>query len=477
MKILLISSPHHYIYSKISGSFGKIPPVNLASIASFLLNEGFEVKITDLSADEITLEDLPKYLPEHFDVVGVSSLTPTIIQSAEILKIAKQINPECITIMGGPHISALPYRTMSEFTIVDYGIIGEGEITLCELLKTLGQSRKADNINGLIYRDNGTLRFTGQRERITDLDILPLPAYHLLPMEKYQLKLHHLWSNENIELSPYTNLITSRGCPYSCNFCGIKTVWGNSIYFKSAGYVLKEIDYLVNNYNVKSIEISDSCFLINRSRLLNILDGLIERDYNLNLTCMARIDNVDEFILYKLKKAKFRLVRFGVESGCQHILDAMNKGYKVAQIKEAFRAVHKVGIAASACIIIGYPGETKETFEETLRLLSEIKPTAVDFYIALPIVGTELYELALKNGYISNEDWSNWTLLPKEPVLNTPYLSSRDLKTLLKKAYIRFYFNPRFILKCIMNVHFLKKIKFYYRGLLTLISVLLKKLT
>jgi len=476
MKVLFVGPPHQYLYSRISKSFGKTPPINLASLAAFLLDRGFEVEIFDPAVKGVTLEELSGYLPKEFDVVGVSSLTPTIKESAEILKIAKNINPQCIAIMGGPHISALPERTMSEFPIIDYGILGEGEITLYELLKTLMQHENISKIKGLVYRDSGTIKFNGIRERIKNLDSLPFPAYHLLPIDKYELKLHHFWSQENIEFSPYVNLFTLRGCAYNCNFCGIETVWGNSIYFKSAEYVLKEIDLLVRNYNVKCIEISDSCILVNKPRLHKILDGLIDRDYNLNFTCMLRADYIDETTLNKLKKAKFRLLRFGVESGCQFILDAMNKGYTISQIKETFRLTHRVGIAATACIIIGYPGETYETFEETLNLLDEIKPTAVDFYIAVPLVGTKLYELALRNGYISNGDWFNWTFLPQKPVLNTPYLNSCDLNVLLKKAYIRFYFRPRFILKCIIDARSPKKIKFYSKGLIALISILLKKM-
>lgn len=276
-------------------------------------------------------------------------------------------------------------------------------------------------------------------------------------MEKYELRLHHFWSKEDFESTPYTNLFTSRGCPYKCRFCGIRAVWADTISFKSANYVLEEIDLLVTNHKVKAIEISDSCIFIDKQRLHRILDGLIERNYNLNFTCMARIDNVDKATLIKLKKAKFRLIRFGVESGCQQILDAMDKGYKVKQIKEAFKLSHEVGIAASACIVVGYPGETKKTFEETLRLLDEIKPTAADFYVALPVVGSKLYELALEQRYITSEDWANWTFLPNESVLNTPYLSSRDLKLMVKKAYIRFYFSPHFILRCIKDFSSLKR--------------------
>lgn len=475
MRVIFVGIPHHYLYSKISKSFGKTPPINLAMLAAYLLSKGFDVKIFDPAVDDTKLEEIHTYLPKDFDVIGVSSFSPTIKESVKILEIAKKINPRCIAVMGGSHLTALPNRTMEEFSVIDYGIVGEGEITLFELLETLKQKDDVSKVKGVVYRDNSIIKFTGQRDRIRDLDSLPFPAYHLLPMDRYKLKLHHFWSQGDIEFSPYTNLFTSRGCYYNCNFCGISTLWGNVMCFKSAEYILNEIELLVKNYNVKCIEISDSCILTDKQRLHKILDGLIERDYNLNFTCMLRVDGVDEETLRKLKKAKFRLLRFGVESGCQRILDAMNKRYRVSQIKETFRLVHKVGIAASACIIIGYPGETKETFEETLKLLDEIKPTAVDFYIALPLVGSELYKIALKNGYISNKNWYDWTFLPNEPVLNTPYLSSRDLKLLLKKAYIRFYFNPSFILKCIMDIYFFKKIKFYFSGFNTLISILLKQ--
>ncbi|MFH1441758.1 MAG: radical SAM protein [Candidatus Omnitrophota bacterium] len=476
MKILFVGIPHHYLYSKISKSFGKTPPVNLAGLAAFLLDKGFEVQIFDPAVDNILLEDLHKYLPKDFDAIAVSSLTPTFLQTIDILKIAKAINPKCISIMGGPHFSALPLETMAGYKVIDFGIIGEGEITLFELLETLQNNKDISKVKGLVYRDNGHMKFNPVRERITNLDKLPFPAYHLLPMNKYGIKLHHFWSYEEIELSPYTNLFTSRGCRYNCTFCGIRSVWGNCIYFKSAEYILSEIDLLVKKHNIKCIEISDSCLLANKPRLFKILDGLIERDYNLNLTCMLRVDSVDEPILKKLKKAKFRLLRFGVESGSQQILNAMNKQFTLAQIKEAFRLTHKIGIAATACVIIGYPGETKQTFKETLRFLNVIKPTAADFYIALPLVGTEFYRLSLEKGYIPHhQNWSNWTFLPENPVLNTPDLSSQDLKFLIKKAYIKFYLNPSFIIKSIKNNYFLKLMNFYWNGTKLLISMFRKQ--
>lgn len=476
MRILFVGLPHHYLYSKINKSFGKTPPINLAGLAAFLLDKGFEVQIFDPAVDNILLEDLYKYLPRDFDVIAVSSLTPTIIQTIGILKTARIINPKCITIMGGAHFSALPLETMNEYKVIDFGVIGEGEITLHELLKTLKNNADISKVNGLVYRDKEHIRFNIPRERITNLDTLPFPAYHLLPMNKYKTKPHHFWSYEAIELNPYTNLFTSRGCLYNCTFCGIKTVWGNCIYFNSAEYILGEIDLLVKKYNIKCIEISDSCLLANKPRLLKILDGLIERNYNINFTCMLRVDSIDEPILKKLKEAKFRLLRFGVESGSQPILDAMNKQFTLNQIKEAFRLTHKIGIAATACIIIGYPGETKQTFQETLRFLDTIKPTAVDFYTALPLIGTEFYKLALEKGYISrNQNWSNWTFFPKNPVLNTPYLSSQDLKSLIKKAYIKFYLNPYFIINSVKNKYLFKLIRFYWNGAKLLFSIRVRK--
>lgn len=477
MKILLISSPHHYLYSsRISNSFGKTPPINLACLAAFLIDKGIKVEIFDPSAEEIELGDLYACVPRDFDIVGVSSFTPTLKESVEILRIAKKINSRCIAIMGGAHISALPRETMSDFPGIDYGIVGEGELTLYELIKALQEDGDISKVKGIIYRSNKEIIFNGYRERIVNLDSLPFPAYNLLDMKKYRLKLHHIWSNEYFEYSPYTNLFTSRGCPKNCTFCGMRSIWGNNIYLRSAEKVLDEVDILVNKYNIRCIEISDSCLLFEKTRTNKLLDGLILRDYDVNFSCMLRVDSVDEETLRKMRKAKFRLLRFGVESGCQQILDAMNKGYTISQIEDAFKIAHRVGIAVTACVIVGYPGETKTTFKETMRFLKKIKPTAVDFYVATPLVGTQLFRQATEKGYISNSQWANWSFFPEEPVLNTPELSSADLMKLFKKAYSSFYFSPHFVFQCIKNLHYPGRISFYYSGFRALILILLKKI-
>lgn len=475
MKVILINPSSRGVYSKISASLGKTPPVNLAAIAAYLREREIEVTILDAAVLGLDFSQIEDFLSQGFDVVGVSSFTPTLNDSIEILRIAKKQNQNCVTVIGGAHVSALPKETLAQHAVIDYGIIGEGEITFYQLLRCLQNKDDPSTIPGLALSDAGNIKITSKRDLIEDLDSLPFPAYDLLPMDKYSLKLHHIWSSEKIAIKPYTDLFTSRGCPYECTFCASKVIWGRKVRYKSSHYVLGEIDFLVQKYGIRAIEICDDTFLINKPRLDEILQGLLERNYDINFTCMSRVDDVDLETLKKLKKSGFRLIRFGVESCSQKILDAMKKGTKVEEIRRVFKLAKEAKIAATACIIIGYPGETRQTFECTLQTLKEIEPTAVDFFIAIPIVGTELYRIAKENNYLSNEDWSNWTLIPERPPINTPYLNSQELKGMLKEAYKSFYFRPAFMLRCIRQLRSWQQVKIYLKAFKAFLSVLISR--
>lgn len=463
MKVLLINTPYTEVYSKVPTTEGMAPPLGLAYLASYIREHGHEVQILDAEALQIRLSELYKHIA-NFDVVGVGSMTPSLKNTIDSLGIVKKVNPECTTVMGGPHLSAIPVETLNEYPVIDVGVVGEGEVTFLELVDSLENGSDLSNIKGIVYRDEEKIKLTKRRELIENLDELPFLAYDLLPMEKYRPPAHHTSFAGKVKLRPFSLFITSRGCPFDCTFCASKVVWGKKVRFRSAENVLEEIDLLVNDYDVNCLEIADDNFTMNKKRMNEILDGLIEREYDLHFNCLSRVDMIDEESLIKLKEAGVYLIRFGVESGSQKVLDNMNKQVKVEQIRKAFELTKKAGIPSSASMIIGHPGETKDTFEESLKLVKEIEACAAHFFIAIPIVGTELYKIAKQKNLIVNPDWQYWVQIPEKPVLRTESLSTEDLLKLRRRAYRSFYLRFPYIFKTILRIRTFDQIKFYLKG-------------
>ena len=475
MRICFVNTPYGDVYKLAKAAVGRTPPTTQAYLAAYMRDRGYEVCILDAHNEGIKVDEISDHFSGDIDVVAVSSLTPSYRNSLKVLGAVKRIKPSCITVMGGQHITALPEQVMLEAKDLDFGILGEGEETFAELLDVLTSDNvgpeQLNKVNGIVFRDGQRPVVTSKRDFISDLDRLPLPAYDLLDIDAYELKPHHTWANTRISLKPYMNIFTSRGCPYSCTFCASNLIWGRGTRFKSPDYVLNEIDTLVNVFGIRSIFICDDTFLTKKDRVVEILKRIIEKKYDLNFCCMGRVDEVDEEVLVLLKQANCHLIRFGVESCSQPILDAMKKGYSIKQVKRAFKLCKETGIAASASIIIGYPGETRSTFSETLKNIIEIDPVGCEFFIALPIVGTEFYKLAHEKKYIIERDWEEWTLLPEEPLIGTEHLKPSDLIDLRREAYLTFYLRPSKILQILRQIKDVNDIKYYLKGLFAMVGL------
>lgn len=475
MNVLLIDAPYREVYSKVSTALGCSPPIGVAYTAAYLRAHNVNVKILDTNALQIGVNEIDKYLKEKFDVIGISSMTPSLINAARILEKAKEANPSVKTVLGGFHVSAVPAETLQEYPSIDFGVIGEGEQTFLGLVQAIEKGKDFSEVDGIVFRKKNETKITKRRALIQNLDELPFPAYDLLPMEKYRLTAHHTNFDKKIKLNPFSLLMTSRGCPFNCTYCASKVIWGRRVRYRSAEKTLEEIDLLVKKYGIKCLDICDDNFTLNKPRLHQILDGLIERDYDLHFNCLSRVDIVDRGSLEKLKKAGCYLIRFGIESGSQEILNAMKKEATVTQTKATFKLMHEVGIPAAASTIIGHPGETRETFNKTLKLVKEIDPVAAHFFIAVPIVGTELFEIAKKNKLIVNPDWRNWVLMPETPVLRTEELSPEDLVKLRSEAYKRFYLRPKFLLKTLLRIRTWGQFKLQFNAFVAVLGLLVNK--
>jgi anaerobic magnesium-protoporphyrin IX monomethyl ester cyclase len=411
---------------------GELPPLGLAYIASVLENAGHAVKIFDICASNLTLVEFKHKLKEFSpDLAGITVMTPGLFGALEAAGMAKEAG--AVTVLGGPQLSIYPKETVA-YPQVDYGIRGEGDYAMLELVKVLEKKISPQTVKGLIYKHNSDVQ-VNPAVIVEDLDALPLPAYHLLPMEKY---------NSIIGDYPTSTIISSRGCPYQCHFC-FKQPSDDKIRFRSAKNVVQEMDYLIRNFKVKEIMFYDDVLTFSPQHVIDICREILSRNLKVKWESPARVDNTDKELLQLMRKSGCIRLRYGVESGDEGILKLMNKKINLAQVKETFKLTQACGIETFAYFMIGYAHETEQTIKKTISFARQLNPDWAMFTMATPYPNTPLYALALKEGLLKNDYWREFTL-NNQMDKRIPYFVP-DVVFWTKKAYLLFYFRLNFIIR------------------------------
>lgn len=430
MKVALINAPGKEI---------KVEPLGLEYLASSLKANGFEVTLIDATIEGLSeVEYFHRIKKTKPDVIGIAMTTVSLKQDLRGLFLAKKACPDAKVIVGGPHPSAVPVELMKSVKDIDFAVIGEGEITIVELMRAL-EKRNANfnNINGIAFRDeSGNIRLTKPRKLISNLDSIPIPTREFIDFKKVKPGIP--FGRRKF----YSIMMISRGCPYKCIYCS-KPVFGRSYRYRSVENVLEEIEYLVS-IGVREIRFHDDTFTMMPGHTVKLCEELIKRKFDLIWSCTTRADKISKELLKMMKKAGCYHIAYGVESGSQEILDKAKRSMKVDQIEKAFKITREVGLEASAFIIIGLPGETKETLKETLSLIKKIKPDFFNASLCGIFPKTELYEIAKQEGVIKEIDWCEYAT--SEGATNPlnigplPQYIPKDLtQEELEKAFKRFY--------------------------------------
>ena len=398
-------------------------PLGLCYVASAFETANAEVKILDYivrkySAEKL-IEELSLFNP---DVIGITSVTMNFPVAASIMKSAKEGFPSAITVMGGPHVSFDYENTLNQYPDIDLIVVGEGERTIIELLPVILNRKAWPSIKGIAFRDNGKIVATQQRERIRDLDSLPLPARHLLPMSRY------------LALGFPISIITSRGCPNRCIFCQGRRMVGNRVRSRSTKHILDEIENLLS-YGFERINFSDDFFTSNIQRVKQICEEIRNRRLSFGWTVFARADSVDKEILTIMREAGCDTVFFGIESGNQRMLDRIKKRIKLDRIRKAVADSKAVGMTVFGSFIVGLPGETMDTLMDSHFFAKELDIIYGYHYLS-PFPGTEVmenidhYDLEL----LSN-DWS--TFDANHPIVRTTNLTPEEIETFVNTYYMQ----------------------------------------
>ncbi len=428
---------------------GILPPLGLAYIAALLKENGQEVRILDVIATNLTKSETSAAIKDFRpDVVGITAMTSSFKGSLEAAQLAHDSG--AVVVMGGPHLAAYPKETLS-YKYIDFGIIGEGEYPMLELIRALEDGKSPDDIKGLAYK-RGSEIFVNEPFIAGDLDKLPFPARELLPNEKY---------SSIIGLHPVTTMITARGCPYQCAFCA-KQPSDAKYRTRSASNIVDEMEEVAKNYGVREIMFYDDTMTTNRRHIESLCNELIDRGLNMSWETPARVNEVDKNLLDLMKKAGCLRIRYGVESGDSRILKSMNKDITLMMAKEAFRLTKEAGIQTFAYFMVGYLYDTAQSIENTLNFAKILAPDLVMFTVTVPAPKTPLYDLVKKEGLIEGDYWRDFTLGKREDRI--PYLAA-DADKWLKKCYQSFYFRPTYILRSISRIRTFDTIKKHFQAL------------
>lgn len=451
MKVLLINPPFTN-YGGLEGHGGKAPPVNLGYIAAYLRDKKryYGISILDAEALGMTFEGIEDHIrKERPDVVGITSSTPAYISAIRISKVCKEIDPCIKTVIGGIHPSAFPTETAMEDTI-DFVVAGEGEITFSELLNAIENKSEYKDISGIAYKQGARVTRNRPRDLIDNLDILPFPARDLMPNPLYSPP-----PTKRVSAFKTTSLTSARGCPYNCNFCSAHVVWTRRYRYRSPKNVVDEIERCIADFNIREFAVTDELFTLNKERALAFCEEVLNRKLNIAWVCMSRAGQVDEQLLRLMKKAGCKEISFGLESGDEEVLSRIiHKKNTLETARQSIRLVKKTGIRTHASYMIGNIGETEETIRKTIKFAKELNTDIAAFFIATPLPGTELYDEALKSGYIrGGVDWNDFSPLSKgKPVISLPGLNSEDLLKWHRRAIREYYLRPCYIIKKILSL-------------------------
>lgn len=425
-----------------SGFFEKMPPRGLASIAAYLEANGFSVRIIDEEIEGGKIEDwLTESRPR---VVGISGTTHTRFESFEAARRVKRYNPDIITVYGGVHASFTAADTLKNIPEIDYVIKSEGEISFTELVRKHASGDGFRAIRGLAYREGDGVIENPNPGRL-DLESLPSPAYHLLNMKRYSLKMEFCGKKG-------ISLITARGCRARCSFCSASRMFDHLVTTRAPAGAVDEIAFLFNKYGYSAIKIFDSTFTADRVHVLRVCDEILKRKLDFPWECEIRIGTVDRELLEKMRSAGCYYVDVGVESGSQKVLNLMRKGITVEEAEETLNLCFDAGLKIKAFFSFGHIGEYPEDVEKTFQLIdrnrSKIAVIACGAGVRI-YPGTYLDTYARTNNFLPPDfEWSrpyedewlgNIFQTTTVPVLLQPQLGKSELENIALRIYNQRY--------------------------------------
>jgi len=455
VKLLLIQPNYRLVYSYAGSEAATpiYPPLGLAYIAAVVREKGFDVKILEANANNLTHEQIKKeiydYNPDYVALTATSSMMNEVDKLGDLC-------PENATIiLGGIHASSVPEEVLANHPKIDLVVRREGEDTIVEIL----ENKPFEEIDGLSYRENGNIIHNKESQFIEDLDSLPFPARDLLPMEKY-------FSFE-ARRYPIDYIVSGRGCPYRCTFCADFITSGRKLRIRSAQSLIEEIQYLVDTYGTQEIDFQDDNFTFYEDRIFEFCDLMIKTGLNKKVIWKVangvRCDKLSLPLLRAMKKAGCYMLSLGIESGNQEILDKMRKAEKLQDIRNAAKWCSQAGIESRGLFIFGNLGENRQTMSDTIEFAKSLPLDTATFHICIPMPGTEHHNIIKKEGKFLDVGWEGLTAYSDGAFIHKD-VNPKLMSSMQKKAYREFYIRPSFVMKRFFRIRSFNDVKLIAKG-------------
>lgn len=439
MKVVLLYpkwTTHYGIFAYFAKRISIWPPLNLTYLAAVTEKEGHEVRIIDGQTEDMPLSKMVEHtLAFNPDIIGVTSVTPFYHIATDLAKGLKEANSKIPVVIGGAHITIVREEAFSP--CFDYAFIGEAEKSWPMFLERYQNGKDISSVKGILFRANGQVKFTGAVDPINDLDSVPFPARHLLKMDRY--KLGTLQGRKN-----FTSIMFSRGCPFQCIYCCREAV-GRGVRERSVRSLVDEIKSVVSEFNIRHFYFADDNLTLDRRYLLEMCDLIDSEKLSITFEGSTRANLVDEELISKLARAGLIRLSFGLETTDPEIRSIIKKEVPLESYVAAYRLTNKYGIETLDSVMLGLPGETRETVKKTLFYLRHARDVhQASFSIATPYPGTELYEMAKRGEHglrLMTEDFSEFRRYGSA-VMSVGDLTPDDLLRLQNDAFLSIYLAP-----------------------------------
>ncbi|MCK4660472.1 MAG: B12-binding domain-containing radical SAM protein [Phycisphaerae bacterium] len=436
------------------------PSLGLGYLAQQIRRD-HDTDILDCIKTETTPEQLGKIVEvTRPDVLGIQCYTFDIANVKRILKSARAVAPKTVTVVGGAHMSSDPMGAMGKFgPDLDFGFGGEGEESFPRFVAALEQGRKTfEDIPGVIWRHHDEI-VVNPPTLVSELDTLGMPALDLLRPDTYPECQHGAFYKQ----FPICPIITTRGCPCSCTFCSAPLLSGKRLRHHGIEYLRELVLRLYYRYDIREIHIVDDNFTMDLGYAKKVMQMIIELGLGISLALPngVRMDRLDDELLEMMKAAGVYVLSVAVESGNDQVLKAMGKSTTVSRIRADVARIRRHGLDVAGFFIIGFPGETRATIQDTIRLSRDLGLLRANFFTYLPLPGTRSYDALVQSGEIEKVDWDNFLFMTAP---YTPQSISR--KTLLRMkqwAFLRFYLRPKTLLRNVLAIRSCRHFRFLLR--------------
>lgn len=464
MKVMVLNPPSRYAKNVIRDLFygcwckgkriasARFPPGTLLYVASVLKEDGNEVVLLDSQSRDLGLDEVKRIVSrESPEVIVIPTSTMSFREDVQTLKELKEV-ADTTTMAFGSHVTFLPKISLQEDGL-DFIVMREPEHIIRDFVRAKRSGKDFSKVRGLGFRKGKSLKINKPYPFIDPLDKLPIPDRGWIKEFSYY--------NPLVKRLPWTTAITSRGCPGRCNFCTSPSFYGNVLRARSPKNVVEEMEYLMG-LGYEEIFYRDETFTHNMDRVRKICDLVIKKKLDISWICSARVGTVNRELMVKMRKAGCHMLRFGVESGVQRILDNINKGITVDMTRKTFEWANKIGMETHAHTMLGCIGETWETVDKTIEFVKKIKPTTMTCGAFTPYPGTEVFELVKKQApEIADGSSSDLSRVHSMGYYNYVFtkLTDREVGYAVKKMYKAFYLRPSYILGRLARIKSLDELR------------------